>query len=350
MPNLMIRSPGAIGDNFYGFPAVVELRKEFDEIYMCGKEACRTAFGPTGYIDRFIIKPPDFYEWGKDLSRQWLLEQTADLMIDEVRDTFGAVPGRYIFLGADKLFDAPAEWKREINENVHYFDATSLKLGAPGAVGKRPVTPISHKERSWLRDFRHIHEIPRDAFILSWQFTGSSTTKWYPHFEEVIQRSIMRDYPQVYVIGLGDMKGRLDWDQKYHGGRYINLKDTVTFREAMLITSISDLLVAPETGIYCASQCFQTPKILLANLTSGRQISFGDECVIIQSEAPCSPCYRIVERCLEVIGDYGWNRSAFCMHQIPAKKVIREIERVVNKKTLTEGVIHGSGKRRLSIV
>lgn len=329
----MIRTGGAIGDNFYAFPAVVELRKEFDEIYMCGKEACRIAFEGTGYIDKFIIKPDDFYEWGKEHSRKWLLDQTCDLEIHEVRDTFGAVPGKYIFLAADKKFDAPAEWKRGVNEGVHYFDATSLKLGAPGAVGKRPVAPISHRERSWLRDFRFAHKIPKGAFVLAWQFTGSSTTKWYPHFEEVIQRSIMKSYGDVYVIGLGDMKGRLDWDAKYHRGRYINLKDTVSFRQAMLITSIADLLVAPETGIYCASQCFpQTPKILLANLTTGKQISFGDECVILQSEASCSPCYRVVERCLEVVGEYGWNRSAFCMHEIPSKKVITAIENVIWKK------------------
>lgn len=331
----MIRTGGAIGDNFYAFPAVAELRKEFDEIYMCGKEACRTAFEGTEYVDKFIIKPPDFYEWGKDLSRQWLATQVDGLDFSEVRDTFGAVPGRYVFLEADAKYDSPTQWKREQNEGVNYFDATSIKLGAPGAVGKRPVMPISHNEHGWLRDFRFQHKIPKKAFILAWQFTGSSTVKWYPHFDRVIQKSIMQDYPDVYVVALGDMKGRLDWDRKYHHGRYINLKDTVSFRQAALLISISDLLVSPDTGMYCASQCFpQTPKILLASLTDGKAVTYGlgQESTIIQSEAACSPCYRICDTCLEVAGDYGWDRSVFCMHEIPPVKVIGAIKDVLRQR------------------
>ena len=326
MPNLMITHGGALGDNGFAVPALTELRMRYDEIYLYGRRQALLSLGNTGLVDRFIVRPDDWDNMGKD-RRRWLENATADVDF-QVRLNFnGVVPGRYMFHKDDTRFWLPVEWKRVNAAGVSFFDAMSERAKMPEAMGKRPITRLTHQERSWLRDFRYIYNIPKDAFLLGWQFTGSARIKWYPFFDEVIQKGIMRKYPQVYVVGLGDLKNKLIWSLEYHGGRYINLGDSVSFRQAYILTSVLDLLVAPETGIMVFSQAYEhVPKILLASHTDGTHICCGNETTILQPDCDCSPCYNIVFDCKHD----GSNPWSLCMGKIPPEKVIAAIEEIVD--------------------
>jgi len=230
-----------------------------------------------------------------------------------------------MFHEGDPKFDAPLWWKRENADGVSFFDAMSERAGVPEAIGKRPITKLTHGERSWLRDFRYIYNIPKDAFLLGWQFTGSAKIKWYPFFDAVIQKSIMTRYPQVYVIGMGDIENRVQWDFKYHGGRFINPGNSVSFRQACILTGILDCFVSPETGTMVFAQAYEhVPKILLATHTYGYHITFP-ETKIVQSEAECSPCYDIVFDCKHD-GDNPWS---LCMGEIAPERVIEAIAQVI---------------------
>lgn len=332
MPNLLIKNSGALGDNAYCVPALNVLRKQYEKIYMWGTFACEMALGDTGLIDDFIILPGDFKEWDFNRARAW----NKDVLdykgwhIDEIRDVGGAVASKFMFHPEDPKADSPVEWRRSLNKGVNYFDEMSMTLGVPEAIGQRPVTPITHAERSWLRDFKHIHSIPKGTFILGYQLQGSAWFKRYPYFAEVIQRNIMQEYPDVYVVMLGDMKGKIDWKRRYHHGRFINLKDTVSFRMAYLLTSTFDLFISPETGVFCFSQAFpDVPKILLATHTTGEHIVCeGDNTTIIASEAKCAPCYIVVRECTYD----GTNPWQLCAGRIPPKKVIAAIKDVIERE------------------
>lgn len=337
---LMINHGGALGDTGYLVPALNVLREEFQNIHMCTKRSGQLALGDTDLIDGYIIKPRGFNKWDVEYGRRWLLTMSEGTESYHVANTRGAIASKFMFHTDDPLFEKPVEWKREKNEGVSYFDETSLHLqiksggevrrdGVPEAVGKRPITKLSHKERSWLRDFRHAHNIPKDAFLLGWQFTGSSFVKWYPHFDKVIQYGIMTKYPHVYVVGLGDMENKLRWNKSQHKGRFINLADSVSFRQAYILTSIFDLLVSPETGVFVFSQAFpDVPKILLASHTSGKHICCGDETVILQPRCECSPCYNIVATCT-VHAETG---AAWCMASIEPERVIEAIEAEIRRR------------------
>jgi len=327
----MISHGGALGDNGYTVPALNELRKIYDEIYLYGRKQAVIALEGTGLIDRFIVKPEEFGKGTLEQQRDWLVNAVSDVDFHAKINFNDVIPGRYMFHQGDPKFDLPVEWKRENVRGVSFFDAMSERVEeTKEAIGKRPVTQLTHAERSWLRDFRHIYNIPKGAFLLGWQFTGSARIKWYPFFNEVIQQGIMSKYPQVYVIGLGDVDNKIQWDAKYHGGRFINLGRSVSFRQAYILTGIFDCLVSPETGLMVFAQCFaHVPKILLATHSYGYHFSFP-ETVIIQSEAKCSPCYKIVYDC-EHEGDNPWS---LCMGNIAPERVVEAIEKVIKEERL----------------
>ena len=325
---------------------------------MCGRPQCKAALENTGLVDKFIIKPEELYDWTDDEKREWFAYQVKDLQFEHF---CRCRPGRFMWHPTEDAFYWPSHYKVAYNKGISYFDALaeSLKVvatrniqwprregdtiqwftksesycvrnGVPEAFGKRPVTRMTHKERSWLRDFRYIHNIPKDAFLLGWQFTGSSQVKWYPYFREVIQYAIMTQYPNVHVIGLGDMKELINWTEEHHGGRFINLRGSVSFRQAYLLTSILDLLVSPETGIYVFAQAYpQTPKILLATHTNGTHISLGSESVILAAQCDCAPCYNIFATC-DTDPETGASK---CMASIKPEVVIKAIEEVIHAST-----------------
>ena len=115
--------------------------------------------------------------------------------------------------------------------------------------------------------------------------------------------------------------------------KFINLGNSVSFRQAYILTSILDCLVAPETGLMVFAQAWaHLPKILLSTHTYGYHITFDNyangscsDTLIIQSEAKCSPCYDIVFDCKHD----GCNPWTLCMGKIPPEKVIAAIEDII---------------------
>ena len=344
MTRLMISHGGALGDNGYIVPALNGLRKLYDEIYMCGSSQAFIALGETGLVDKFIVKPSAFESWNRDQQHDWLIHETKDIDFDTKIGFNGVIPGRYMFHAEDSKSELPLEWKRANASGANFFDAMServinsivdsttgeSRLLSPdiNPIGKRPMTRLTDKEQVWLSGFKRAYGIPDNAFVLGWQFTGSARIKWYPFFNTVIQQGIMSKYPLVYVVGLGDLDNKIQWNSKYHGGRFINLGNTVSFRQAYILTSILDCLVSPETGLMVFAQGFtHVPKILLATHSYGYHFTFP-ETVVLQSEAECSPCYNIVYDCKHD-GDNPWS---LCMGKIAPERVIEAIEKVLNKR------------------
>ena len=334
--NLMIANRGALGDSGYGVPSLNVLRQDYDTIFMSSdRESCRSALENTGLVDSFIIKPKEFIKWSPDYKRHWLLDRMPDF---QHRCNFR--PGAFLWHERELKFHAKKAVRVNYSKGKNYFDELARRVqisdgvgivrdGVPQAYGQRPVTKLTHKERSWLRDFRYSYNIPRNAFLLGWQFHGSSLIKHYPFFDQVIQKSIMTRYPEVYVLGLGDLEESFAWSADLHGGRYVNLMGSVTFRQAYILTSLLDLFISPETGVYVFSQAYpDVPKILLASHTDGSHITLGDETVILQADhLPCQPCYRVVGDCFHE-RETG---AALCMALIKPERIIAEIEKVIGK-------------------
>lgn len=335
MSNLMIEHGGALGDCMWEVPALNVLQDHFDQIYQSGRERGEQALGATGLIDRFINKPPEFKSWDDAYKRQWLTYQTRGIEWDTFVNLHGVVPARLMHHEKSFCYNLPVECKRRANKGKNYFDEITLRfqealgIDLSEAVGKRPITKHTEAEKALLRDFRSRYDIPASAFLLGYQFAGSSRIKWWPYFKEAIQENIMQRYPEVYLIGLGDLDGVLEWDYAYHHGRYVNLEKNVTFREAYVLTSIFDLLVSPETGVYNAAQAYDClPKILLATHTDGTHITCGGESTILTPECDCAPCYDVVHTCKI---DKAVN-APLCIASIKPEVVVNAIEEVIQRK------------------
>lgn len=337
MPNLMITSSGALGDTLYSVPGLNLLRPLFDNIYQSGRKFAPLALENTGLVDKFIVKPEEFKGWDYAFRESWLQFQVNELGLewDVFVNLHKVIAGRLMFHKNDPQFNIPQHCKVCRNKGRNYFDEITLRfqenlgIDMSEALGKRPITKHTHEEKGWLRDFRYIYEIPQDAFLLGWQFTGSARYKWYPYFKQVIQESIMQRFPEVYLIGLGDLEGLIKWDRMYHHGRFVNLRDTVSFRQALILTSELDLLVSPETGIYVGAQAYeQTPKILLATHTDGTHITCGDESVILESTSECAPCYNLLHSC----NIDPESNSPRCISSIKPLRLIKAIREVIDRK------------------
>lgn len=345
MKRLMISHGGALGDNGFTVPVLNALRQIYDEIYMCGVNQAFIALGDTGLIDKFIIKPSEYMSWHFEKQRAWLIQATDNIDFDARINFNGTIPGKYMFHADDPKFNFPIEWKRSNASGANFFDVMSERAvnsitdasikkilsSDLNPLGKRPITILTEKEQRWLMNFRSIYNIPKKAFLLGWQFTGSARIKWYPFFDEVIQKGIMKKCPEVYLIGLGDIDNIIKWDFRFHKGRFINLGQTISFRQAYILSSILDCLVSPETGLMVFAQAFEhVPKILLANHSYGYHITFP-ETEIIHSEADCSPCYNLVYDCKHD----GENPWSLCMGRISSKRVIEAIKKIIKKRNLS---------------
>jgi ADP-heptose:LPS heptosyltransferase len=339
--NLMIRNYGALGDTVWLIPALNVLRREYDRIGMIGRENIKMVLAGSGLVDQFIVPPKQFKkvrtEAEQFVYRKWLAANVG-VPYHHRTETDGLIPGRYVFHRSDKNYDQSILWKRDRNAGINYFDETSKGLkvydesdnlvrdGVPEAVGKRPYVKFTKPEKKWLFGFRRDMGIPEDAFLLGWQFSSASSTKWYPYFKEVIQDSILANHPDVWVVGTGDIENLLE---TRHIERFINLGDTLSFRETWLLVFGFDCFVSPDTGIFNASQAFKhVPKILLATPTDGTQVCCGDETMIIRPTCRCYPCFSVVGKCHMRIGNrkrYG----SLCMSSIKPKRVIQAIEEVI---------------------
>ena len=333
---LMITDDGALGDQGFKLPALSILKRFFGQIWVSGDKRAQMALYGTGWVDEFVIKPDDFIHWDPEEQRKFLMDATDGIELAYSINARGCIPGRLCFhVGKDDKADWPVEKKRSINAGKNYFDEMSVHLKTPGAVGLRPSTAINARERRWLAEFRSDYGIPESAFLLGWQFTGSSLYKWYPFFKQVIQDNIMSRFSHVYVIGMGDLGGHLQWPADKHDGRFINLYGLYSFREAYLLTGIFDCLVTPDTGIAVFSQCFpDTQKILLSTIIGGHYVC-GDDTTVIQSAAECSPCYNIALDCKHD-GDNPW---MYCMGKIYPQRVINAIQEVIGRKRGVDGIM-----------
>ncbi len=333
MTNCMVMHHGAIGDHIFSMATMRELRRQYDHIWLyCNSihGIVKSIFANTDIVTHYVYHYTNMDDWTKEQARAYLIAETMDVTMDKYVSFRGVVSAKYLFhaIWPCREMPDPGYWwtddrKRENAEGVSFFDEFAISAEVPTAIGERPFFVTDHKERSWLRDFRFMYNIPVDAFLLGWIYTGSGYIKQYPHMQQVLY-DVMTKYPNVYVVGYGDKScAGLTWNSA--GDRYINLAGLITWRQAALSLSLLDCLVGTETSLIVAGQAYpDTPKILLATHTTGTHISFP-ETVILQSNAACAPCYNIIDDCIRD-GEHEWS---LCIGKISPERIVSAITDIV---------------------
>jgi len=236
------------------------------------------------YIDEFLIQEKgvipntqlDGYfkalkdKYGKIINLCESIERT---LLYEERDT--------------ELFNLSHE-ERHARCNINYSDRT-MEIAGLKDRGMRPEIYLSETEKVLGKIFQQKHE---GFFKVLFQVSGSSWHKLYPFADEIMEE-LLDEIPNIkFFITGGDNVRILQWDHP----RICSRLGIWSPRQVMIMPSFMDLVVSPETGTLNASGAFDVPKIgLLTHSSKENLTKYFINDYSIQSEAPCSPCHRLVE-------------------------------------------------------
>jgi ADP-heptose:LPS heptosyltransferase len=156
--------------------------------------------------------------------------------------------------------------------------------------------------------------------------SGSGNNKCYPWGQDLAYK-IIESYPNAHIITVGDEKCRLIEPE---GERIKNLSGKISMRQAMALTKIVDLVIAPDTGIIHASGCFNTPKICLLGHNTKECITkyFKNDWSIEADPflATCAPCFFLIYN-MKLQCPLAENGGAYCMEKgLPMETVFKRVQ------------------------
>lgn len=142
------------------------------------------------------------------------------------------------------------------------------------------------KARSYLKEGK---------FNILLGISGSGNNKCWPWGQDFAY-NVCDWSSNIHFITVGDEKCRLIEPERE--GRITNLCGKIPMREAMALTKVVDLVIAPDTGIIHAAGCWDTPKMILLGHTTHEMISkhFKNAYPLQADEklASCSPCSFLI--------------------------------------------------------
>ena len=290
--NALVVRDAAIGDLIMATPVISSLARRGYDVHV----ACKKYAG-----DAVLAGNPNV-TMAHELDRQESHEAriarinaiASKCKADLVLDLAGTCESRFLFSEGSTGYTKPLSWRRANAKGHNYYNFQAQTVGDHATRGELYV---SREEEKWWMRFRSMKLGVR---LVQVQLTGSSICKVYPWWPTVI-KGLQRD-PRVLVIltgdpGLGQILGLGAVEEGCDPTRIWQTcgDPKVSLRSALVMTRFVDLVMGPETGILNAAGCFGVPKVLLLSHSSAENISAGwDNCIALQPEATCSPCYRLV--------------------------------------------------------
>jgi ADP-heptose:LPS heptosyltransferase len=170
-------------------------------------------------------------------------------------------------------------------------------------------------------------DIERKNILLG--ISGSGNNKCWPWGQDFAYELLKRN-PNCHILTVGDEKCRLIEPEGEH---ITNLCGKISMRESMALTSVVDLVIAPDTGIIHAAGCFHTPKICLLGHTTREMITKhfkNDHSIQADSKlAPCSPCSFLIYD-MKLQCPLASNGGSYCMENgLPLEVVLKHTENVL---------------------
>ena len=164
---------------------------------------------------------------------------------------------------------------------------------------------------------------------------GSGTNKCYPWIMDFCNL-IKKEYKDVHFITVGDLKCQL-LEDAIDDVNVTKLSGNVPMRISMALTSMVNLVIAPDTGIIHAVGCYDTPKICLLGHTTKEMITkhFTNDYSIEADEklAPCTPCSYLIYSMKLQCPLNSQTQSSICLADgIPIQRVYDQFLKVYNAR------------------
>lgn len=164
--------------------------------------------------------------------------------------------------------------------------------------------------------------------------SGSGSNKAYPWMMDLCNQ-ISKDYPDVHIITVGDIKCQLLEDSME--GNMTKLSGNIPMRTSMALTSMVDLVISPDTGLLHASGCYDTPKIgILGHNTIECLTKHFTNDYSLEADtrlAPCAPClYLVYDMKLQCPLNPVTGSSVCMADGQPADRVYKRFQEVYAKR------------------
>lgn len=249
----------------------------------------------------------DFFDIGKQL-RQENYQMTIDLqglLRSGIITALSGAPVRWGFKEAREL--SSLFYNRVVSAKINQHAVWRyLKMAeALGCVVSSVKFPLpKEKEPEWLKSFDNYAVIIPSA---RWQ-----SKNWpIPYFVELI-----KSLPNNFVIvGSKSDEEIASNIEKYSQGKAISLAGKTSLRELIAVFKKSIFVISPDTGsMHLAVACGKRVVAIFGPTSPERTGPFGDEHLVINTDLPCSPCFK--KYCPELK----------CMKEITPKKVYDKIK------------------------
>lgn len=320
MKKCLVIRYGAFGDMLCITPALKKLKEEGYHIVMNTNKRGEEVLRHCPYIDEWLMHDESIHI--DDLDKHWtkIKEQVnADRVINfsesiECNVAFHPINSEYIYPKNDP--------ERIARGNRNYYDVTEGWAGLSGCQ-KTPEFNFTEEEKEEAKKY-----IKEGRFNILWALSGSGKQKVYPWSDYVIGQ-VLKDYEDVQIITIGDEKSQLL--ESITDERITNLAGKVSMRISMVLTSMVQLVIAPDTGVLHAAGCFDTPKIGLLGHTNIENITkYFKNDYSIEANVPCSPCFKLIyDHMIQCPVDVV-TKAAWCMsHGISPDKLYGRIKDVI---------------------
>jgi ADP-heptose:LPS heptosyltransferase len=224
------------------------------------------------------------------------------------------------------LYTKPKQ-TRMLRCNRNYYEETAKLSGLEG-VGFIPSVVFSEEEENYAKSI-----IRPGSFNIVWGLSGSGTNKVYP-WAEFVMGSLIKEYPNIHIITLGDEKCKIleNINKQLPEKNFTELAGEIPIRKAFALTKFANLVIAPDTGLLHSAGCWETPKIGLLGHTSIENITkhFKND-YSIEANCSCAPCFFLIYDYRIQCPIDPITRASWCMSSIEPERVFEQVKRVMVK-------------------
>lgn len=320
MKRCLIVRYGAFGDSIIISSIIKRLKEDGYYIILDTTTRGLQVFQEDPNIDEFIKHDEDMSI--HDTLDFWE-QQKKDIPHDKYINFSESIEMNLALHHSDPLYWEP-KYIRAAKCSKNYYEE-SVRWAGMENVPINPVIYFTEEEHKASKE-----PLEEGKFNILWGLSGSGYNKLFP-WTEYVMRDVLKAYPNVHFITVGDEKCQ---QLEFEHPRVTRLAGRIPMRLAMCMTGHVDLVVCPDTGLLHASGAYDTPKIGLLGHTNIENITkhFIND-YSIEADCTCAPCFRLIYDQEVQCPMNPLTHSTWCLSEgIKPITVFNKIKRVINEQ------------------
>ena len=318
---ILIFRTAAFGDCLIITPVIRHLHSQGHELFVVTSKRGMEVFQNNPHISKLIQHKEDTPHEKLDENMTWLKKKYNCEKVLDFNESIEVALSQHPRSPNYKL--PKRERMARFNRNFYEYAFEHAKLDWTGVDLKPELFFEKHeidKAKSYLKE-------GKKNILLG--ISGSGNNKCWPWGQDFTYELLKR-VPNCHILTVGDEKCRLIEPE---GENITNLCGKIPMRQAMALTKVVDLVIAPDTGIIHSAGCFSTPKICLLGHNTVECITkhFENDYSIEADKklATCAPCFFLIYN-MKLQCPLAENGGAYCMENgLTLEAVLKHTENVL---------------------